>query len=154
MHSARVDLASRRDTRRLGARLASSLEPGDLVVLTGELGTGKTFLVRSIARALGVPADVAVTSPTFTLVTEYETTKGTLLHADLYRLRDQADVVGEVARLGLRDRRREGAIVVAEWAEGLDGVLGPADFSLKITHAGPTARAVEIVSARAPGADG
>ncbi|MBL8612819.1 MAG: tRNA (adenosine(37)-N6)-threonylcarbamoyltransferase complex ATPase subunit type 1 TsaE [Myxococcales bacterium] len=148
MHSARFDLASRRDTRRLGARLASALEPGDLVVLAGELGAGKTFLVRAVARALGVSADVAVTSPTFTLVTEYETAKGTLLHADLYRLRDQADVSAEVARLGLRDRRREGAMVVAEWAEGLEGVLGPADFALKITYAGSNARAVEITSAR------
>jgi tRNA threonylcarbamoyladenosine biosynthesis protein TsaE len=118
----------------LGARIAARLEPADLLLLSGELGAGKTFLVRAIARGLGVPASVPVTSPTFTLVQEYATRAGPLLHADLYRLRDAADPAGEVARLGLRERRDEGAIVVAEWAEGLERVLGAPDAIVRLTH--------------------
>lgn len=148
MQSARIRLATRRDTRRLGARIAGALEPGDLVVLSGDLGAGKTFLVRAIARGLGVSAAEAITSPTFTLVQEHETKKGPLLHADLYRLRDAADPKAEVRRLGLRERLREGAIVIAEWAQGFDDVLGPADVTVHLAHAGPTARDAEVGSAR------
>ena len=148
MQTARIRLATRRDTRRLGARIAGALEPGDLVVLSGDLGAGKTFLVRAIARGLGVPAAEAITSPTFTLVQEHETKKGPLLHADLYRLRDAADPAGEVGRLGLRERLREGAIVIAEWAQGFEEVLGPADVAVHLAHAGATARDAAITTAR------
>lgn len=122
-----LELATRRDTTRLGGRIASVLEPGDLVLLSGELGAGKTFLARAIARARGVPADVAIASPTFTLVQEYATKGGTLLHVDLYRLRDEADrdkTVRDVRRLGLEERRAEGAVLLVEWGEGLEAELG------------------------------
>lgn len=119
-----MKLASRRDTTKLGKRIAEALAPGDLVTLNGELGAGKTFLARAIARSLGVPRDVAIASPTFTLVQEYTTPKGTLLHADLYRLRDTTDPAGEVRRLGIAERRGEGAILVVEWAGGFDRELG------------------------------
>lgn len=122
-----VPLSSRRDTTRLGHRIAEKLVPGDLVLLSGDLGAGKTFLARAIARALGVPASVAIASPTFTLVQEYETPRGTLLHADLYRLRDEGEgTLRDVRRLGLAERRAEGAILVVEWGEGLEAELGGA----------------------------
>jgi len=135
-------LASRRDTTRLGVRLAAALAPGDLVLLAGDLGAGKTFLARSLARALGVPADLAIASPTFTLVQEYETPRGVLLHADLYRLRDEdrAKTELEIRRLGLAERRAEGAIVVVEWGEGYEKALG-GDLALllSLTHEGTAA---------------
>ncbi len=135
-------LASRRDTTRLGVRLAAALAPGDLVLLAGDLGAGKTFLARSLARALGVPVDLAIASPTFTLVQEYETPRGVLLHADLYRLRDddRARTELEIRRLGLAERRAEGAIVVAEWGEGYEKALG-GDLALlvSLTHEGTAA---------------
>ncbi|HLK39832.1 MAG TPA: tRNA (adenosine(37)-N6)-threonylcarbamoyltransferase complex ATPase subunit type 1 TsaE, partial [Polyangiaceae bacterium] len=104
-------LPTRRDTRRLGRAIASAVLPGDLVVLSGPVGAGKTFLLRAMARALGVAGPV--TSPTFTLIQEYETPRGPLVHADLYRLLgDPSKLPLEIARLGLRERRIEGALVV------------------------------------------
>ncbi|HVH47744.1 MAG TPA: tRNA (adenosine(37)-N6)-threonylcarbamoyltransferase complex ATPase subunit type 1 TsaE [Labilithrix sp.] len=151
-----VPLVSRRDTTRLGGRLAKVLGASDLVLLSGDLGAGKTFLARAIARALGVPAEVAIASPTFTLVQEYETPRGTLLHVDLYRLRDEASLgaavsaatVNEVRRLGLAERRAEGAILLVEWGEGLEEELGgPASFAVSLTL-GPEGRAAKISSER------
>ena len=101
--------------------IARSLEPGDLVVLSGDLGAGKTFLARAIARALGVGENV--TSPTFALVQEYATRRAPLVHADLYRLRGP-ELAVEVVRLGLRERRREGAILLVEWGEDAVAALG------------------------------
>lgn len=136
-----VRLASRRDTTRLGARLGAALAPGDLVLLSGDLGAGKTFLSRAVARALGVPTETAIASPTFTLVQEYETPRGVLLHCDLYRLRDEdhAKTALEIRRLGLAERRAEGAIVLVEWGEGFDRELGgEAELSVKLTIEGDT----------------
>lgn len=132
-----LDLPTRRDTTRLGGRIAAVLEPGDLVLLSGDLGAGKTFLARAIARAAGVPSREAIASPTFTLVQEYETKKGTLLHADLYRLHDADDprkVITEVERLGLAERRAEGAILLVEWGEGAEDALGR-DIALTVAIA-------------------
>ena len=92
---------------RLGARLGRALEPGDLVLLAGELGAGKTFLTRALCRALGVPVDARVTSPTFTLVHELRG-RLSLVHADLYRVVADAEVV----ELGLLERRHQGAVLV------------------------------------------
>ena len=146
-----VRLATRRDTTRLGVAIAAGLEPGDLVLLSGDLGAGKTFLARAIARARGVPAEVAIASPTFTLVQEYETPRGTLLHVDLYRLRDEVDrakTVKEVRRLGLDERRAEGAILLVEWGEGLEAELGgPEALTIAMTIA-PEGRSATVIDHR------
>jgi tRNA threonylcarbamoyladenosine biosynthesis protein TsaE len=129
-----VDLATRRETTRLGHALAAILREGDLVLLSGDLGAGKTFLARAIARGLGVPSGTAIPSPTFTLVQEYATPRGSLLHVDLYRLRDDPKVVSDVRRLGLAERRAEGAILLVEWGDGLEAELGgPADVTVRLS---------------------
>jgi tRNA threonylcarbamoyladenosine biosynthesis protein TsaE len=150
-----VPLVTRRDTTRLGVKIAGALEPGDLVLLSGDLGAGKTFLARAIARARGVPAEVAIASPTFTLVQEYETPRGTLLHVDLYRLRDEGDrdaTVKEVRRLGLDERRADGAILLVEWGQGLEHELGgPAALSVSMTLS-PAGRSASLAGPRAAAA--
>ena len=80
---------------------------------------GKTFLTRAMARALGVGADVRVTSPTFTLVHELEG-KVPIVHADLYRLHTEI----ELHELGLRERRADGALLLVEWGEPFESALG------------------------------
>ncbi len=113
---------------RLGARLGRALEPGDLVLLAGELGAGKTFLTRALCRALGIPVDVRVTSPTFTLVHELRG-RLSLVHADLYRVVADAEVV----ELGLLERRHQGAVLVVEWGERFARELGGDALLIRLT---------------------
>lgn len=144
----RLALPTRRATTDFAGALASQLEAGDLVVLGGDLGAGKTFFARAVLRALGVPREVRVTSPTFTLVHEYDAKLFTL-HADLYRLKEEREVID----LGLRERRKEGALLMVEWGEPFVDVLGGdalvATFSVEargrtveIRPTGPRSRAL------------
>ncbi len=112
-------LQSRGDTRRLGHALAACVTAGDLLVLEGDLGAGKTFLVRSLSRALGVPTDVPVTSPTFELVHELPA-KLPLVHVDLYRL-ESADAV---EALGLDEHIGRRSVVIVEWGKRFFEALG------------------------------
>jgi tRNA threonylcarbamoyladenosine biosynthesis protein TsaE len=112
-------LHSRGDTRRLGHALARCVAAGELLLLEGELGAGKTFLARAIARGLGVPTDVRVTSPTFDLVHELPA-RIPLVHVDLYRL----DAAGDLLELGLPDRIGRDAIVLIEWGARFARDLG------------------------------
>jgi len=116
--SVTCELPSERATEELAERLAPLLEGGDLVVLSGPLGAGKTFLARALCVALGVEAK-RVTSPTFSLVHEFS---GSVLiaHADLYRLRSPS----ELAELGLDALRDEGRLLLVEWGESYVEELG------------------------------
>lgn len=107
------------DTMRVARLLAPHLRGGDLLVLSGGLGAGKTFFTRALCYALGLDENERVTSPTFTLVHEYETTPP-LLHADLYRLSDEE----EVFDLGLEVERSQGRLLVVEWGAPFEAVLG------------------------------
>ncbi|WP_291360566.1 tRNA (adenosine(37)-N6)-threonylcarbamoyltransferase complex ATPase subunit type 1 TsaE, partial [Devosia sp.] len=97
-------------TAELGASLARELVAGDIVLLEGDLGAGKTALARAIIRSLAGDPALEVPSPTFALVQPYDTPAGPVLHADLYRLGDPR----EVDELGLLDNPQ--AIVLVEWA--------------------------------------
>lgn len=97
-----------------GARIAARLKPGDVIALSGGLGTGKTTLARVILRALGHEGEVP--SPTFTILESYETLEPPVAHADFYRLEDPS----EVEQLGLEDYR-EDAVLIAEWPDHAGG---------------------------------
>jgi len=105
-----IRTSSEDETAAAGERLAASLNPGDVVLLYGDLGAGKTAFVRGLARGLGaLPEDVS--SPTFTIVQEYHG-RATLYHVDLYRLEP-----AEVDDLGLDELVCGDGIVAIEWAE-------------------------------------
>jgi tRNA threonylcarbamoyladenosine biosynthesis protein TsaE len=114
-----IQLPSEDATTELARLVAPLLNGGDLLVLTGDLGAGKTYFAGALCRALGLDQDEPVTSPTFALVSEYQTSL-LVLHADLYRLRDPSDVF----ELGLWDRRAEGALLVVEWGLPFASDLG------------------------------
>lgn len=110
-----IELRTPADTEALGERLAGGLGPGDLVVLSGPLGAGKTVVVRGLARGLGVTG--AVTSPTFVIAREHRPGPGgrvPLVHVDAYRLGGAA----ELDDLDL-DTDLAGAVVAVEWGEGV-----------------------------------
>ena len=113
-------------TAAFGAKLAEQLGPGDLVILEGDLGAGKTAMARAIIRALAGDETLEVPSPTFALVQPYETGKGPVLHADLYRLGDPR----EVDELGLLDNPQ--AIVLVEWAERSPEIVEAATLALTL----------------------
>lgn len=130
-----LPLPTRRATRQLGRVLGRLLAPGDLVVLAGPLGAGKTFLVRSVCRSLGWPEHERVTSPTFTLVQEYPTSPP-LVHADLYRLNGEPGALD----LGIDERRSEGAVALVEWGAEHVSALGGDALVLELTREPRTVR--------------
>jgi tRNA threonylcarbamoyladenosine biosynthesis protein TsaE len=141
--------SSQEQTEAAGEHLASSLHGGDVVLLYGDLGTGKTAFVRGLARGLGAPTD-EVSSPTFTLVQEYAGGRATLYHADLYRLEPK-----EVDDLGL-DELVLGGVVAIEWAERWTGRPNEA-IEVRLEHEGADARRISICEGQTgvkPGSDG
>ena len=107
------------ETEALGARLADALDAGRVVAFTGDLGAGKTAFVSGMARALGV--EERVTSPTFTIVNEYEGGRLPLFHFDMYRL-GGAD---ELFHIGWEDYLARGGICAVEWSENVAEAIEP-----------------------------
>ena len=145
MSALEVALPTRRETRRLGARLASLLRPGDVVVLEGPLGAGKTFLVRAIARGLGVPQREPITSPTFALVHEITSGRVPLTHADLYRLGDAS----ELDALGLPEALAR-SVGVVEWGARFASTIADDGIVLELAGRDDERGRRATISARGP----
>lgn len=137
------ELPTRRATIHLARALSGHLQGGDLVILSGALGAGKTFFVRALCRALGLPERVRVTSPTFALVQEIETAPP-VVHADLYRLGTPKDVIN----LGLDSQRANGNLLLVEWGEEYCDLLGGDALVLKFSLS-PRRATLEATGARA-----
>ena len=105
------------ETQALGQKLASRLAPGDVIAYTGDLGAGKTAFTRGLARGLGIPD--RVTSPTFTIVNEYEGGRLPLFHFDMYRLGSS----DELFDIGWEDYLARGGVCAVEWSENVDDAL-------------------------------
>jgi len=142
----RVQTTGPDQTESLGAELASLLADGDLVLLRGELGTGKTTLVRGAARALGVQDPV--TSPTFSIGHRYRADGLTVSHLDLYRL---AGLDAEDPEL-LADYLGPGRIAFVEWPPDEEAELSGARLLVTLAHAGGEERSIEIEDRAATGA--
>ena len=137
-----VALANEQAMHGLVVDLAAALEPGDLVTLSGDLGAGKTTFARALIRHLADNPDIAVPSPTFTLMQTYELPRFPVVHADLYRLAGP----GELAELGFDDLPKE-AVVLLEWPDRAVGFLPPDRFDVAFTLApelGPEHRNVQV----------
>jgi tRNA threonylcarbamoyladenosine biosynthesis protein TsaE len=140
----RIISHSENETAAAGRELAAALEAGAVVLLSGELGAGKTAFVRGLAMGLGVDA-AEVSSPTFTLIQEYRGGRVPLLHVDLYRL----DQTRDIDDLGLDELGRE-AVVAIEWAERLP--RAPEDATrVLIEYAGESERRLTITADSTPG---
>lgn len=122
----------------LGATLARRFSTGGLITLHGDLGAGKTTLVRGLLRELGHTG--VVKSPTYTLVEPYALASGEVFHFDLYRLADAE----ELEYMGIRDYLRPDALCLVEWPEKAGGTLPAADLQVFIYHAGAS-RHIELI---------
>ncbi|HXC23954.1 MAG TPA: tRNA (adenosine(37)-N6)-threonylcarbamoyltransferase complex ATPase subunit type 1 TsaE [Solirubrobacteraceae bacterium] len=133
-----VETSDSRQTEALGAELAAALKPGDIVLVRGELGAGKTTLVRGAAEALGV--DDAVTSPTFSIGHRYRGSDATVAHLDLYRLAGLAQEEPEL----LEDYLGPDTIAFVEWPEQESLELRGACLLVTLTHEGADRRRIEV----------
>jgi tRNA threonylcarbamoyladenosine biosynthesis protein TsaE len=142
----RARLGSSTETERVGAAIGRLLRGGEVLALHGDLGAGKTTLVRGIAAGLGVPRRT-VSSPTFALIHEYAG-RLPLVHADLYRL----DGETELAHLGLSEYLNGRAVVAIEWADKAARELPGHRLEIRMTHTRDQARSI-LVRARGKEAD-
>ena len=130
------------ETFDLGRGVGRALKGGELLLLQGDLGYGKTVFARGIAAALGVPPE-EVSSPSFTLVHEYKGGRVPVFHIDLYRLEAPED---EVGALGIEDIRSAGGVVLVEWGERLPPFLKRGATTVRFHDVGEGSRRIEILS--------
>ena len=134
------------ETEALGARLAAALSPGAVVAYRGDLGAGKTAFTRGLARGLGYPG--RVTSPTFTIVNEYEGGRLPLFHFDMYRLADADDLFD----IGWEDYLDRGGVCAVEWSEQVADALPDDTIYVTLTRRDedPSWRTITIEGAAIP----
>ena len=130
------------ETRALGERLASGLQPGDTVILEGELGAGKSELARGIARGLGVTE--TVTSPSFTILNVYESGRCPLYHFDWYRLESEE----ELYELGMDEYLGGDGIAVVEWAERCPDAVPEDCIRIRLEATGEETRRITVNDGR------
>ena len=138
MASVELESRSAKETEDVAARLARTLAPGDVVLVSGELGSGKTTFVRGASRALGVEG--RVTSPTFTIGHRYDG-RVDVSHLDLYRFRDVS-----AAEWGDLEPYFADAVVFVEWPEAGVDVLPPARAHVRLEHVAPETRRLVVSS--------
>lgn len=126
-----------RETLQLGERLGRLLQPGDFVALVGDLGSGKTHFVQGIALGMGVPSDICVSSPSYTLLNEYAG-RVPLYHFDLYRLHGDADILD----LGFEEYFYGRGACVVEWADRLSSELPEEHLMITFINDGETLRSI------------
>jgi len=114
------------ETTQLGIQLGNLLNPGDIICLTGDLGTGKTHITKGIAKGLGI--NDTITSPTFTIVNEYESGRLKLNHFDVYRVSDP----DEIYAIGFDDYIFSDAVSIIEWANYIEEILPKDLLHIKI----------------------
>jgi len=128
------------ETIAFGRTLADLLTPPKLVLLRGDLGAGKTTLVKGIAAAFEAAAEEDVTSPTFTLVHEYRGPRAALYHIDLYRV----DTPRELETLALDDLRSESSLLLIEWGEKFPRLLRERDVEISLEREGESRRRIKL----------
>lgn len=134
--------ASAEETIAAGRSIAASLKPPLMLILRGDLGAGKTTLVKGIVDALGAGDPEDVTSPTFTLVHEYESSAKSvkLYHLDLYRLEEDS----QLTALGIDEMLGAQSIVLIEWGEKFPSILSRADGEIVLSHEGDDLRTIHV----------
>ena len=135
---------SAEETTNLGRQLASELKPGSIVLLRGDLGAGKTTMVKGIAEGFKAAEAEAVTSPTFTLIHEYRGPEVTLYHIDLYRI----DTQRELDTLALDDLMEPKTILLIEWGEKFERFRKERDVEIAIEHLGADDRQIAFLKKR------
>ena len=133
---------SAEETTELGRRLAAELRPPKLVVLRGDLGAGKTTLIKGIAEGFQAASQENVTSPTFTLIHEYRGPDVNVYHVDLYRV----DTQRELDTLGLDDLFDENSVVLIEWGEKFERFLRERDVEISIERLGENHRKITLTT--------
>lgn len=131
---------SEEETFRLGQVVARALKGGELILLEGELGLGKTVFAKGIAEGLGIPRD-DVTSPSFTIVQEYEGGRFPMFHVDLYRI----EGIEEIGTLGIEEILAAGGVVVVEWGDKLPPYLRNDAITVRFRDVGEGSRQIEIL---------
>jgi tRNA threonylcarbamoyladenosine biosynthesis protein TsaE len=131
---------SAEETIAFGRKLAEQLAPPKLVLLRGDLGAGKTTLIKGIAAAFEAAAEEDVTSPTFTLVHEYRGPRANLYHIDLYRI----DTPRELDTLALDDLRTPESILLIEWGEKFPRLLRERDLEIVLERVSENERKITV----------